>query len=240
MSSKSRRSRRFHPQVPVATGTRQLGALVVNLAENSYSIDASKLEAPARAYDADVAWIEQKPGSVSLMFAKLERDDPSHYRSRLEVRYPPENLLLSLWHISRSFFAKLERYVESWPEEARRPAEVQQQLPAKLSHSEWASYTYMSHTGTEATIDFYHIPPGALARFLQRNDTSGLKVLPVVRVQLTTFELMNLVNRIHPLLDVIRESLPAGQHEQSRKVVTSFAEAIDDESADSEGGEYGS
>src|SRR5437899_59886 len=98
---------------PVATATRQVGALRVGLTDDSLGIDVKKLEAPAQAYDADAAWIEYRPGRVSLFFAKRNRDDPNLLLSRLEVRYPPEDLINTFWNISTDFFDRLRKYVSS-------------------------------------------------------------------------------------------------------------------------------
>jgi hypothetical protein len=217
--------------------TRQVGALVINPAEHSVTIDISRLEAPDKLYDADIAWIEHVPGAVSLMFAKLNRDDRSHLKSRLEVRYAPEALLLTFWSNSRAFFATTKAYVARWPAETRRPIDPPAELPALQSHSEWSSFTYMSHAGSEAAIDFYHVAPGALAQIIRGQQVTGLRVLPVVRVQLSTFELMRFVERVQPLISVIRDYIPAS-HSQAKEVPDSFGE--DEETAAAARREYGS
>jgi hypothetical protein len=76
------------------------GVLVIDTSAGSLTVNAAKLTPPEVVYDADRAWIEHTPGTVSLLFAKLDRDDPHRYRSRLEVRYAPEKLPLTFWKSS--------------------------------------------------------------------------------------------------------------------------------------------
>ena len=177
-------------------GTRQYGALVVNTAERSMTVDLSKLDAPDRAYDADYAWFEHEPGTTTLVFAKKESNTTERLRSRLEVRYAPENLLVSFWGNSRSFFTRAQKYVQQWSEDARRPVDPPRELPALQTHSEWATFTYISFSGTEAALDFCYVPAGTLLRILRGVASGGPKLTPVVRVQLTTFELVRLIDRI--------------------------------------------
>ena len=191
---------------PIAGGTRQVGAISIG-PDNSIKIDASRLEAPSRAYDADYAWIEYRPGNVSLLFAKKSRDESDKLHSRLEVRYPPEDLVNTFWGISARFVESLRGYVGRWPEEARR-TEQTSKLPAKQSHSEWASFTYMSHSGTDAAIDFYHMAASGIAKFTQTGSTAGLKFNPVVRIEMTAFELLAFLDRMAPIVEDIRQTLP--------------------------------
>jgi len=51
-------------------------------------------------YDADTAWVEElSTGDVRLFFAKRDRNDSGQLRSRLEIRYPVENLVGHLWRL---------------------------------------------------------------------------------------------------------------------------------------------
>jgi hypothetical protein len=195
---------------PVAAGTRQIGALRIGLADKSLGIDASRLEAPTQAYDADIAWVDYRPGNVSLFFAKKNRDDRNVLQSRLEIRYPAEDVVNTLWRPSVSFIGRLKTYVQLWPEEARGTDDAATNLPAARSHSEWASFTYMSHSGTEASVDFYSLAPSAIARYAQSQNIEGMKIHPVVRVQMTAFELAAFVERLAPIVGEIERSLPEG------------------------------
>src|SRR5262245_26469562 len=66
-------------------------------------VDMSKLPPPANVYDADVAWVEHSAPSISLMFGKRVPGSADEFRTRLEIRYPPENLVRQLWRNTRSF-----------------------------------------------------------------------------------------------------------------------------------------
>ena len=193
--------------VSASAATRQIGALRVGLADNSIAIDASKLDAPSQGYDADVAWVDYRPGNVSLLFAKHSRDDAEVLQSRLEVRYPVENLILTFWKGSPEFYDKLQSYVESWPQAARFVAEPPLKSRAEKSHSEWASYAYLSHSGTAAGIDFYYLSSSAIARFAKSGSVEGLRLRPVVRVQLTSFALFKLLEQVRALVGEIEASV---------------------------------
>lgn len=221
-----------------AFASQQIGPFSVNRAEHSITLDITKIEGPDRVYDADVAWIEHKPGAATLVFAKLG-GDRDQLRSRLEIRYPPEDLLLTFWGNSRSFFSRVKRYVAGWDDESRTTHEPPVKSNALQTHSEWSSFTYMSQSGSESAIDFYHVAPGALARFAQHGETAGLKMRPVVRVQLTTFELLSFILRVQVVLDEIRKHIPAA-HEAARQVPTAFDDDRAAEAAQEHNREYGS
>ena len=170
MSRASRRTRgrqlearaaQAHPE-PTYGATPEVEAIRVNPTERSLSVDVSKLEAPTQAYDADVAWVEHRPGTCSLLFAKFSRDEPGSLESRLEVRYPAEQILV-LWKNSEPFFNSVVAYVNTWPEEARANDDPPVKTRAIKSHSEWATFSQMSHSGSAGAVDFYHLSTSALA-----------------------------------------------------------------------------
>jgi hypothetical protein len=200
-------ARRQEGGEPTIGATRQIGALKVDTNEFSIAIDASKLDAPSQVYDADFAWIEYRTGRLSLFFGKYD-DDPEMLRTRLEVRYPPERFISTFWNLSKSFIEKMQTYVETWPKDARAGETPPTNLHAKDSHSEWASFTYMSHSGSQASLDFYHVNPSGIARLLQTKSTEGLRLLSVVRVQLSTFDLFRLTEQARGVVDAIKETLP--------------------------------
>jgi hypothetical protein len=218
-----------------AFGSRPIGPFLVNSEENSIALDVSKVEGPDRVYDADVGWIEHRSGTASLVFAKFDRDEPGQLKSRLEVRYPPEDLLLTFWGNSRSFFGRLRSYVSKWDAESRQTTTPPLEARAAQSHSEWASFTYMSHSGSEAALDFYHIAPSALAIWARNKETRNLKLRSIVRVQMTTFELYSLILRVQTALDEIRAHIPES-HSESKKVLGTFEDEADTDAAR----EYGS
>lgn len=201
------------PDQSTADSTRQIGALRFNLNETSLGIDSSKLEAPERGYDADVAWIDYRTGKLSLYFAKLNRIDPSMLQSCLEIRYPPEDFVNTFWRISAGFLEKLKTYVDSWPHEAMDLVVPPTKATTERFYSEWVSFTYMSHSGTEAALDFYHLSPAAIARYAQRKTVEGMRLRAVVRVQMTVFELFALMNRATPIVEDIMKILPSSHRQ---------------------------
>lgn len=190
-------------------GTRQIGALRVSPDRQAISIDASKLEAPTLGFDADWGSIEYSTGRVSLVFGKHSRERAETLQSRFEIRYAPERLITTFWKNSEAFFELVDGYVKSWPEEARPVSEPPAHWPAERAHSEWASFTFMSFSGTEAALDFYHIAPAGIAMYTRTGNASGLRLNPVARVQMTTFELLALAERVRPVVLRILETLPA-------------------------------
>ncbi len=195
--------------LPAMSGaTRQIGALRLGLEENSIGVDVAKLEAPSQIYDADQAWIQHRPGRISLFFAKLGLPEPGHLESCLEVRYPPEDFVLTFWKASETFFERLKTYTDQWPEAARQVAAAPRTAHSARFHSEWASFTYASHSGSEAALDFYHLSTAAIVRFTHSRVTDGLRLRPVVRVQLTSFDLFGLIEQARPIVAEVLNYLP--------------------------------
>jgi hypothetical protein len=176
--------------------------------DRSINIDLSKLEAPTNLYDADIAWIKHEIGRVSLFFAKRSVSTTGELRTRLELRYPPENLVHHFWRNSRDFHAGLRQFVERWPKDVQGPAVDANSIAAQRDHSEWVNFEAMSHAGTEATIDFYQLPPPGIARFAQGLGSSQLKIVPIVRVQMTTFELVHLLDAAATVVAEVERYLP--------------------------------
>jgi hypothetical protein len=66
----------------------------------------------------------------------------------------------------------------------------------------------MAHAGTEASIDFYQLPPFGLAQFSKGSGASQLVVTPIVRVQMTIFELCRLLDAVAKVVTEIEAYLP--------------------------------
>jgi hypothetical protein len=66
----------------------------------------------------------------------------------------------------------------------------------------------MAHSGTEAMVDFYLMPAVGVARFHRSQGSAGLQVIPIVRVQMTVFELVRLLDAARPVVDEINRYLP--------------------------------
>lgn len=211
MSKKRRSGRSVSLGKDEGASTAFIGALRVDRAAGTVEVDSSKLSPPEVVYDADVAWIDYSLGNLTFVFAKVERDDPKTYRSRLEIRYPPEKIGLTFWKNSQDFLAVLSTLVAKWPAEATAPRKVDESIPARQSHSQWAGLTHLAFAGTEATIDFYHLSANALAELRRAGNVASLKLTPVVRVQLTSFELYRWMKKVESSVDAILASVPKGQ-----------------------------
>lgn len=187
--------------------------------DRTISVDATKLPTPPNLYDADVSWVEHRPGSVSLFFAKLNRDEPDKLRTRLELRYPAESLVRQFWRNTRGFHERIKEYAQKWPVDQARQALTPGSMASGRDHSEWANFESIAHAGTEASIDFYLMPASGVARFASGQGSSGLRFAPVVRVQLTIFELVRLLDATEPVVKQVREYLPKEHDEDAERRV---------------------
>ena len=64
------------------------------------------------------------------------------------------------------------------------------ELSADKDHSEWANFDFMGYSGTEAAMDFFHLPPGDIARFGKTGVAANLVLEPILRVQLGVGQLL--------------------------------------------------
>jgi hypothetical protein len=181
--------------------------------DRKINIDAMKLQTPSNVYDADFAWIVHRPGAVSLFFAKRSIGEKNALRTRLELRYPPENLVHHLWQNSRDFHDRLRKFIAKWPKDEERDQQDPTTWKAEKDHSEWANFETMVHAGTEASLDFYLLPPWGLAQFSKGRGSSQLRVVPIVRVQMTVFELGRLLDSAAEVVTNIEAYLPKAETE---------------------------
>jgi len=181
--------------------------------DRSISIDAMKLQTPSNVYDADFAWIVHRPGTVSFFFAKRSIGENNILRTRLELRYPPENLVNHFWPNTRDFHDKLRKFIARWPKDEERDQLDPTKWTAEKDHSEWANLETMAHAGTEASLDFYLLPPFGLAQFSKGQGSSQLRVVPIVRVQMTVFELGRLLDSASEVVATIEGYLPKREAE---------------------------
>jgi hypothetical protein len=180
--------------------------------DRSINIDLKKLAAPLNTYDADFAWIVHRPGAVSLFFGKaVVAEDRERLRTRLEIRYPPENLVNHFWKNSRRFHARLKAMVGTWPWDEKRDSERPQTWPSDRDHSEVANFESMAHAGTEACLDFYLLPATGIARFTTGQGSETLSVVPVVRVYMTVFELLRFLNSTEEVVAAIKQYMPTAE-----------------------------
>lgn len=178
--------------------------------DRSITIDMAKLPTPNVSYDADYAWIEHEPGDVRLFFGKRNRDNPDTLRSRLELRYPPESLVGHFWRNSREFHHRMKVFADQFPTSDVRDAVRPNEMRAEKEHSVWANFESMAHAGTEAMIDFFTLPVWGVAKFVSGQGSGGLKMVPVVRVQTTIFELTRLMDSVERVVTEINNYLPRG------------------------------
>ena len=189
-----------------AATVREIGALKVN-EDRSIAIDLARLESPVATYDADVAEIQHLPGRVSVAFAKYEFGGVDKVRSRLEIRIAPEDFPRCMSQ-DAGFRERMKKYIATWPEHARGRMPPAGVAPSQKSHSDWASFTYMAHSGSYAAIDFYQISAAGIARMMQGQGFHDFKLTPVVRVHLSVFELDGLLDQALSVIQEIRKYVP--------------------------------
>ncbi|MCY4660753.1 MAG: hypothetical protein OXF93_13210 [Acidobacteria bacterium] len=179
---------------------RRTGALILNAEDRSISIDMSKLGPPQRTYDADLASLEHREGDIRLFFGKLKLPERTALATRVEIRYPIESFHQHLWHNSRKFHEVLRGRAAGL---IFRPPDQRQlhTLIADRDHSEWANFDFMGYSGTEAAIDFFHLPPTDIARFAKTGASANIGLEPILRVQLGVDQLLG-------LLESCAESVP--------------------------------
>jgi len=192
-------------RVASAEGVYQDGALEVT--GDGLKVNWSRLNDPDRLYEADFAWIRIRHGAVSLFFGKEDLDKSGSLRSRLELRYPVEKFVKHFWENSRDFHARL-RKVPDWPGRSDRASYNPESMPSQKDHSERVNFEYMAHFGSEACLDFHYLTPGGVARLAQGLGGSSLKILPVARVQVTTSELLFLLDAAEPIAMELTAGLP--------------------------------
>ena len=72
-------------------------------------------------------------------------------------------------------------------------AEALTALRADKEHSDWANFISFAHHGTQASLDFFRLPPAGMARFATGSGAEGLIVDGILRVHTTTGELCTLL-----------------------------------------------
>ena len=178
--------------------------------DKSVNIDLSKLQPPSNVYDADHAWVVHSVARVSIVFGKERFDDPNRLRTRLEIRYPPEEFVRQFWRNSRRFNESLKSFVSKWSSVTPK-GDLPPNVQADIDHSEWANFDYMAFAGSGGAIDFYQLPAAGIARFAQGHGSAWLVVTPVVRVLLTVFELAYLLEEAGRIIPEIVSYLPENE-----------------------------
>ncbi len=176
--------------------------------DGSIQVDASKLDPPPNSYDADYAWIaSSRPGLVSIFFDKLLALG-GKLRTRFVVQFADDSFFDHFWGNSREFHKAMRTYVDrSAMEDSGRGDRIKElaTMQAEKEFSVWANFDVMSHTGNQALVDFYFMPPFGLARFARGLGSDGLTLTGVVRVNLLTAELCNLLEDAAPVAEAIEQ-----------------------------------
>ena len=187
--------------------TTVIGALRLNPSTRSIEINADKLPRPNKVYDADVAWLQHAPGDVRLFFGKYGTPNFQRFRSRVEVRYPIEAFYRHFWEYSREFHRALSERPHPPPRPGQPARSKLEHLEYDKDYSEWANFDLMAHTGTEASIEFFHLPTVPLTSFIRTGSMASLEVESAVRVQLTTIELKSLLDQCASAIDSVKQDL---------------------------------
>ena len=189
---------------------RRTGALILNAEDRSISIDMSRLGPPQRTYDADLASLEHRKGDIRLFFGKLRLPERSTLATRVEIRYPIESFYNHLWQNSRNFHESLRERAANLI--VSRPLDQRQlhKLSADRDHSEWANFDFMGYSGTEAAIDFFHLPPTDIARFGKTGAAANIALEPILRVQFGVDQLLGLLESCADTVPEIEKYLPRG------------------------------
>lgn len=172
-------------------------------------VNTAHLGTPPHSYDATFASVELRHNAISLFFGKENPEDPHRLQSRLEVRYPVEGFVLHLVRNSRRFHADIKKHLALWSN--RTPEAVQElsALHADKSHSEWVNFDYISRSGSQASLDFFHLPPSGLARWVQGQGSKGVELVPKIRVLTTLTQLDILLDSAVKLAEKVAPTLPA-------------------------------
>ncbi|SRR6266545_4445226 len=185
-----------------------LDAVYLEGSDKNIHINPSKLSPPVNFYDADLAWAEERHGAVSLFFAK-EHLSGKKLRTRVEIRYAYEPFILHFWHNSRDFHKGLrEAYPSRFLPQEGMPRGSLTAMESDREHSDWANFEYICYHGTQASLDFFRLPPAGIARFLTSGGSSGLVVEPILRIHTTAGELCHLLDLCEPIAERVRGILP--------------------------------
>jgi hypothetical protein len=163
-------------------------------ADGSLQINLQEVAAPKKTYDADFAWPQVRLGVVSVFFGKCDLNEDRRLRTRLELRYPLESFVAHFWNNSRTFHAGLRRSCENLPGWQERGTIKPETWSADADHSEWVNFDYVARTGSQGVLDFFYLSPQAVVRFKRGQGTKDLTLQPVVRVNTTTLEILNLLD----------------------------------------------
>lgn len=200
---------RVVPQGPVGAPDVQADPIQISMADRTIKVNIGLLPPPQRSYDADVAFVKRQHGYVAFYFGQLNEGRADNLRSRVKLKYTNEMFVHHYWKHSRDFHEDLRTQIVRWKDDPLRlPAMDLSAMPAGMEHSEWVNFDYISRSNSQASFDFYHLPPSALAKFVKGQGSNELNLAPVLRVLTTVHVLLDLMNACEPIVDEVRPLLP--------------------------------
>ena len=208
MSKHDKGLRRLHSAGGQQTVARHVVDPITLGTDGSILINSALLAPPTTIYDADVAWVTRRFDAVSLFFGKEAIDKPGTLHSRLELRYPDEQFVQHLVRNIKEFHKGLKEQVSKWTLDRAHVAADYSTLPAQRAHSEWVNFNHLARIGSQACLDFYHLSPAALARYVMKQGSEGLEMVPRVRVLTTIQELARLLDSSESIAEEIVKFLP--------------------------------
>ena len=170
---------------------------------NSFVIDIGKLPLPTESYVANVGWVENIGTTVSLLLGNLDRNDRGRLKTRVELRFPQE-AFLNFWENSKAFYESMRALVERIPSILEGiPVEKPSELKAEKDHVVPASIGIMTHSGTQAELDFYDLPATDVFLSLRHQDPRRLEIHPILRIYTTTGILWTILKQAEKIAEII-------------------------------------
>jgi hypothetical protein len=178
--------------------------LVLN-GDGTVSVDPTRLEVPQNLYVAKHAWVEPAEDAISLFFAQSAPNASGNLLSCVEVEYQLERFHSQLWEPSREFHERLRANVSRLPAVKGR-RETTDVAAVRTKEAEQyafvaANYSFFVQSGSQATLDFYLLPPNSAFLYEKTKDLSRLVFEPKVRVHLSAHELLRLMDACAPFAE---------------------------------------
>lgn len=170
---------------------------------NSFVIDIGKLPLPDESYVANVGWAERSGTTVSIFVGNRDRNDPKKLKTRVELRFAQE-AFLNFWSNSKEFFDRMKLLIERVPSVISAvPGDDPSQLNAEKDHVASSSIGIMTHSGTQAEIDFFDLPATDIFLSMRHQDPRRLEIHPILRVYTTTGVLWSILSNAEEIAQQI-------------------------------------
>jgi hypothetical protein len=172
-------------------------------------LDWSKVDPPTQVYVAEHAAVKIHHGAVGMFFAQSRPGKMEKLLTRLELRYPFEHFYREFWTNSREFHQRLRTNIEKFgPLAPKDEDRVDAKGDAEQIAFMCVNYCVCAQTGSESMIDFYHVSPRSSFLYGQTKDLSMFEFEPKVRVQLTSWEMLHIMDQCDGLAKEIGPQLP--------------------------------